>query len=217
MSDITLVLGNKNYSSWSMRPWLALKHTGLEFEELVIPLDTPGYKAEILKYSSAGRVPILKRGDLTVWDSLAICEYAAEISPEVPLWPEDAAARAVARSVSCEMHTGFAALRKYMPMNVRSSFPKEGREPGVQEDIDRIRSIWRSCRNNYGFDGPFLFGRFTVADAMFAPVVSRFRTYAVELGEVEQAYADAVWALDSVRAWVKDAEDEPMIIDSAEF
>lgn len=137
--------------------------------------------------------------------------------PEAGLWPQDRAARALARAVSAEMHSGFSALRANMPMNIRSSFPKEGRKPGVQEDIDRVKAIWRLCLSRHGGDGPFLFGGFTIADAMYAPVVSRFRTYAVELGEQEQAYADAVWALESMKAWVQAAEDEPMVIDDAEF
>jgi glutathione S-transferase len=214
---MTLVIGNKNYSSWSLRAWLALKQAGLEFDEILIPLDEPGFKAEILKHSPSGRVPALTHGDVRIWDSLAIAEYAADLAPEAKLWPEDLAARALARAVSCEMHSGFSALRTHMPMNIRSRFPEEGRKPGVREDIDRMRSIWRICRSRYGAGGPFLFGRFSVADAMFAPVVTRFRTFAVELGEEEQAYADAIWALDAMRAWSEAATHEPMVIDSAEF
>lgn len=218
MTDLTLVIGNKNYSSWSMRPWLSLRYAGLTFDEILIPLDETGYKTAIFQHSPSGRVPALKHGDLTVWDSLAINEYVAELVPEAGLWPDDRAARAVARSVSSEMHTGFAPLRQHMPMNVRSTFPNEGRKPGVQEDIDRIRALWRKCLGTYGGDGgPFLFGRFTIADAMFAPVVSRFRTYAVELGEEEQAYVDAVWAFEPMQEWAAGARDEPMVIDSAEF
>jgi glutathione S-transferase len=216
-SSMTLVIGNKNYSSWSLRAWLALRQAGLEPQEILIPLDEPGFKTEILKHSPSGRVPCLIHGDIHVWDSLAICEYVAEIAPAAGLWPDDLPARTLARAISCEMHSGFTALRTHMPMNIRSRFPKEGRKPGVQEDVDRVRAIWRLCRGRYGADGPFLFGRFTVADAMFAPVVSRLRTYAVELGEEEQAYSDAIWALDTMRAWVDAAEDEPMVIDSAEF
>jgi glutathione S-transferase len=217
VAEFTLVIGNKNYSSWSLRPWLTLRHAGIEFDEILIPLDESGTKAAILKHSASGRVPALKHGDLTVWDSLAICEYTAEQRPGAGLWPDDSAPRAVARSISAEMHTGFTALRTHMPMNIRSRFPEEGRKPGVKEDIDRIAALWRQCRSRYGADGPFLFGRFTIADAMFAPVVSRFRTYAVALGEVEQAYADAIWDLDAMKEWAKSASDEPMVIDSAEF
>lgn len=217
MAEMTLVIGNKNYSSWSLRPWLALRQAGLDFDEIVIPLSETGTRASILKHSASGRVPALRHGDLTVWDSLAICEYAAELQPEAGLWPDDRAARAVARSVSAEMHAGFTALRQHMPMNIRSKFPDEGRKPGVKEDIDRITALWRQCRSRYGADGAFLFGRFGIADAMFAPVVSRFRTYGVALGEVEQAYADAVWALETMQEWAKAAANEPMVIDSAEF
>jgi len=222
MSEMTLVIGNKNYSSWSLRPWLALKQAGFDFEEVLISLDETGFKTEILKHSPSGRVPALVQGDITVWDSLAICEYAAELKPEAGLWPGNPVARAFARSISCEMHSGFSALRSHMPMNIRSHFPDKGREPGVQEDINRVRAIWRQARKEYGSTterggGPFLFGAFSIADAMFAPVVSRFRTFEVELGAVEQAYCDAVWALPAMKDWVRDAENEPMIIESAEF
>jgi len=217
VAEFTLVIGNKNYSSWSLRPWLALRHAGIVFDEILIPLDDSGTKSEIMKHSGSGRLPALKHGELTVWDSLSICEYAAELRPEAELWPADRSARAVARSVSSEMHTGFPALRANMPMNIRSRFPEEGRKPGVKEDIDRITALWRQCRSRFGADGPFLFGRFSIADAMFAPVVSRFRTYAVALGEVEQAYADTVWGLESIKEWAKSATDEPMVINSSEF
>lgn len=216
-SPLTLVIGNKNYSSWSLRAWLAVRQAGFEPEEILIPLDEPGYRTEILKHSPSGRVPCLSHGDVKIWDSLAIAEYAAELAPEAGLWPDDRGARALARAASCEMHSGFEALRTHMPMNMRSSFPKEGRKPGVQEDIDRVKAIWRQCRSRYGDGGPFLFGRFSVADAMYAPVVSRFRTFGVELGEEEQAYADAVWALDAMKEWAAAAEHEPMVIDNAEF
>lgn len=216
-SPLTLIIGNKNYSSWSLRAWLAVRQAGFEAEEVLIPLDEPGYRTEILKHSPSGRVPCLIHGDVKIWDSLAIAEYAAELAPEAGLWPDDRAARALARAASCEMHSGFEALRTHMPMNMRSSFPEEGRKPGVQEDIDRVKAIWRQCRSRFGEGGPFLFGRFTVADAMYAPVVSRFRTFAVELGEEEKAYADAIWALDAMKEWAAAAEDEPMVIDSAEF
>ena len=217
MSDMTLIIGNKNYSSWSLRPWLALREAGLEFKEVLIALDEPGLKAEILKHSPSGRVPALVHGDLTVWDSLAICEYVAEQAPGALLWPKDPGARALARTVSAEMHSGFEALRTHMPLNVRSRFTGKGREAGVQEDINRIRAIWRLCREQHGKDGPFLFGGFTIADAMYAPVVSRFRTFEVELGHVEQTYCDAIWSLDAMKEWETAAENEPMVIESAEF
>jgi glutathione S-transferase len=217
MADIKIYLGNKNYSSWSLRPWLALKQTGIEFDEELIPLSEPTTRSTILRYSPSGRVPALIHNGLTVWDSLAICEYLAESFPAAQLWPADAAARAVARAVSAEMHSGFAALRNHLPMNMRSSFPNRGVTPEVQADINRITAIWRDCRKRFGEGGPFLFGGFTNADAMYAPVVSRFRTYRVELEEEAQAYADAVWALPALQEWLTAAKNEPMIIESAEF
>jgi glutathione S-transferase len=217
MADITIYLGNKNYSSWSLRPWLALKHTGAVFDEVVIPLREAATRGTILRHSPSGRVPALKHGTLTVWESLAICEYLAETFPEAGLWPQDRAARAVARAVSSEMHAGFAALRGHLPMNMRSSFPGRGVTPEVQADINRITAIWRDCRKRFGEGGPFLFGSFTVADAMYAPVVSRFRTYKVELEEVAQAYADAVWGLPALQEWLTAATNEPMIIEESEF
>src|SRR6185437_9245911 len=217
MADFTIYIGNKNYSSWSLRPWLALKRTGVAFEEILIPLSEAATRANILRHSPTGKVPALKHGELTVWDSLAICEYLAEIMPAARLWPADATARAVARSVSAEMHSGFAALRGHLPMNMRSSFPNRGVTPEVQADINRIAALWRDCRKRFGAGGEFLFGEFTAADAMYAPVVSRFRTYRVELDEVAQAYADAVWALPALQEWATAAGNEPMIIESAEF
>jgi glutathione S-transferase len=217
MADITIYLGNRNYSSWSLRPWLALKQTGAAFDEEVIPLSEPTTRSTVLRYSPSGRVPALKHNELTVWDSLAICEYLAETFPGAKLWPEDKAARAVARAVSAEMHSGFAALRDHLPMNMRSSFPNRGVTPEVQSDINRITAIWRDCRKRFGAEGPFLFGGFTIADAMYAPVVSRFRTYKIELEEEAQAYTDAVWALPALQEWLTAAKNEPMIIESAEF
>ncbi len=194
-----------------------VQHAGFTPKEVLLPLDVPGYKAELLKHSPSGRVPCLIHGDLSVWDSLAIGEYMADIAPQARLWPENLEARALARAISAEMHSGFSALRTHMPMNMRSRFPGEGRKPGVQKDIDRIKAIWRMCRDRFAADGPYLFGGFTVADAMYAPVVSRFRTFEVDLGETEQAYADAIWADEAMRTWVEAAEHEPMVIDSAEF
>ena len=217
MADITIYLGNKNYSSWSLRPWLALKQTGAAFDEEVIPLSEAATRSTVLRFSPSGSVPALKHNELTVWDSLAICEYLAETFPAAKLWPDDKAARAVARAVSAEMHSGFAALRDHLPMNMRSSFPNRGVTPEVQADINRITAIWRDCRKRFGAAGPFLFDGFTIADAMYAPVVSRFRTYKIELEAEAQAYADAVWALPALQEWLTAAKNEPMIIESAEF
>jgi glutathione S-transferase len=218
MAEATLYIGNRNYSSWSLRGWLAVKQAGLPFDEVLIPLDEPNTRTELLRISPSGRVPALKHGERTVWDSLAIGEYLAELYPDKALWPADPAARAVARSISAEMHSGFAALRNHFPMNIRSSFPNRGVTPEVQADINRITALWRDQRRKLAPDaGPFLFGHFTIADAMFAPVVSRFRTYRVELDELCQTYADAVWAMPAYREWQDAAGHEPMIIESAEF
>lgn len=210
----TLVIGNKNYSSWSLRPWLALKQSGLPFDEVRILLDRPDSKAQIRHYSPSGRVPVYLEGDLVLWESLAICEYVAERSP-VPLWPEDQGARAVARAVSAEMHSGFAALRAALPVDIRARFPQRPLDPTVQADIERIATIWQDCRRRYGERGDFLFGPFTLADAMFAPVVTRFRTYSVPVGPVSAAYSEAVLALAAMQDWVRAAEQETEVIAQA--
>ena len=197
-----LVIGNKNYSSWSLRPWLAMKVLGLAFDEKRIPLDTPGTKQEILRYSPAGKVPCLVDGSLAIWDSLAILEYLAERHPQ--LWPADAAERARARSISAEMHSGFANLRNHMGLNVRRRYPGRGRTPEVLEEIKRIDAIWSQAK------GPFLFGAFGAADAMYAPVVLRFRTYEVRVSNRE--YAEAMLALPAMREWIEAAEREPETI-----
>lgn len=212
MFDLELVIANRNYSSWSMRAWLALKATGAPFDEVLIPLDRPETREEILEHSPSGKVPALIHGDVTVWDSLAICEYLAELHPEAGLWPEAPSARAAARSVTAEMHSGFVALRSHMPMNLRARRPGAGRGPGVGEDVDRVEAIWEWCRRGYGAAGNLLFGRFTIADAFFAPVVSRFRTYGVSPGGVAGVYMDALWALPVVQEWAAAAEGEPWSI-----
>jgi glutathione S-transferase len=207
MTQLTLVIGNKNYSSWSLRPWLAMKQAGLDFAEVRIPLDMPTTHQEIRRYSPSGRVPVLRHGELTVWESLAICEYVAEcFAPN--LWPEDTVARALARSVSAEMHAGFQSLRENMPMDCRARLSDLSMKPSVQADIDRITTIWHECRHNFGSNGDLLFGHFTIADAMFAPVVSRFVTYDVKLDSVAQAYADAIWTLPAMQEWLAAASSE---------
>lgn len=206
MSELTLVIGNKNYSSWSLRPWLAMKVAGIPFAEHRIPLYGPGSKDQILVYSPAGKVPCLADGDLRVWDSLSICEYLAEKHPG--LWPQDPAARALARSVSAEMHSGFANLRAKMSMNIRKRYPGLGRTPESLADVARIVSLWSGCRARYGKGGPFLFGAFSIADAMYAPVVLRFRTYEVELPADCRAYSDAVLALPAMQDWIAAAMAE---------
>ncbi|MBL8687612.1 MAG: glutathione S-transferase family protein [Rhodospirillaceae bacterium] len=214
---LTLVVGNKNYSSWSMRPWLVLKKSGAAFEEVVIPLDRPETRAEIFKHSPSGFVPTLKDDELTIWESLAICEYLAEKFPEANLWPKDPSARAIARSVSNEMHSGFSALRTNMPMNVRGNLPGKGRAPGVQEDINRISAIWRDCRTRFGQNGPYLFGAFSIADAMYAPVASRFVTYQVDLDADAKAYVNTLWSDPAMAAWVEGARREPWVIEKSEL
>ena len=217
MGKLTIVIGNKNYSSWSLRGWIALKASGAGFDEIRIPLDQPDTRARILEHSPAARVPVLRDGALAVWESLAICEYLAECFPDAGLWPDDNAARIRARVVACEMHAGFAALRKALPMNCRAALPGKGHSPAADADIARIAEIWRDCRENFGAGGDFLFGRFTVADAMFAPVVSRFTTYAVELDAVGQAYVDAVMSLPAMQAWYEAARAEPERIEREEL
>ena len=174
MNDLTLVIGNKNYSSWSLRPWLALRHAGIPFTERLLLLFDENWKEAIAAVSPSGRVPVIQHGERTIWETLAILEYAHELYPEVGLWPEDRNARAVARAVANEMHAGFSALRTHMPMNLRRLDLKgKGRGPGVADDIARICGIWRECRSRYGAGGDFLFGAFGAADAMYAPVVTR--------------------------------------------
>ncbi|NJK50276.1 glutathione S-transferase family protein [Candidatus Gracilibacteria bacterium] len=207
MTELTLVIGNKNYSSWSLRPWLAMQQAQLKFTEIRIPLYTPSSRQEILQYSCAGKVPILLHGNVKVWESLAICEYIAE-NFEPNLWPRDSIPRAIARSVSHEMHAGFQDLRNNMPMNCRARLPGKGMTTSVQKDIDRITEIWRDCRQNYGKEGGFLFGDFTIADAMYAPVVMRFVTYGVQLGAIEQAYVDTILQLRAMQSWLEAASQE---------
>jgi len=212
MAACELVIGNRNYSSWSLRAWLALRRTGIEFDEIVIPLKQAGSREAILAHSPSGKVPLLRHGEVTVWDSLAICEYLAERFPGAGLWPAEPSARATARAVAAEMHAGFMALRRALPMNLRAHRPGRPRDAGVEADIARIRDIWRSCRQRHGADGPFLFGGFTVADAFYAPVVGRFLTYDVPLDAVCRAYAEAVWQTPAMRDWVAAARAEPHVI-----
>ena len=202
-----LVIGDKNYSSWSMRPWLVLKHFGIAFEEVMVLLNEAESKASILEHSPSGKVPCLIADDgVTVWDSLAICETLAERYPQHTMWPRDAIARGHARSVSAEMHSGFGALRNDMWMNIRASFPGKGATPEALADIARIDAIWSECLEAYG--GPFLFGEFTIADAMYAPVVMRFNTWQPKLSEAALAYSRRVTAQPAVKAWIDDALQE---------
>jgi glutathione S-transferase len=215
---IKLIIGNKNYSSWSLRPWLGLRYWNIPFDEILIPLYQPESKAAIFQYSPSGKVPVLLDGDTAIWDSLAMLEWIAEQvaarSPQESCWPTDPSARAIARCVSAEMHSGFVALRENLSMDIKAgtgNTPKPyAKTTEVQQDIDRIQLIWQNCRTQFGqnLGGPFLFGKFSIADAMYAPVVSRFRSYGVNVGSVQQAYADAIWALPAMQDWVASAITE---------
>jgi len=212
-----LVIGNRNYSSWSLRAWLVLRQAAIPFDEIRLSFLSPTFKQDALRHSPTGRVPVLVDGDVTVWDSLAIAEYVAERCASAQLWPADIAARARARSVCAEMHAGFTNLRSQMPMNIAATLPQRGWNIAVQGDIDRIVDIWTELRSRHGAHGAFLFGRFTIADAFFAPVIARFRTYAVDLPAGVARYAQAVWDTAAMQEWVAAAaaerefvaEDEP--------
>jgi glutathione S-transferase len=199
---MTLYVGSKNLSSWSLRPYLALAHAGADFVDEVIALDRPETKAKILAVNPAGRVPVLHHGDVVVWDSLAICEYTAELYPTAGLWPADRALRAKARAVSAEMHSGFAALRSNMPMNIHASKPGVGHTPEALADATRIMALWRELRGApAAASGPYLFGAFTIADAMFAPVTTRFATYGVPVDDVTKAYMAAIAEHPAMTKW----------------
>lgn len=217
MNEFTLYIGNKAYSSWSLRGWLACKIAGIAFTETVIPLDTSATRPDIRKASPAGLVPILKHGDVTVWETLAIGEYLAELRPKAGLWPADRAARSVARSISAEMHAGFRDMRQAMWMNMRRKFPGKGRTPGALADIARIAEIWRTTRAAHGAGGPFLFGaEFCFADAMYAPVVSRFTTWEPNLPADAIAYVAAVSGHPFMKEWIAGAAAETWVIEKYE-
>lgn len=209
MSQFTIVIGNKNYSSWSLRGWLALRVTGVEFDEVHVLLRRPTTRAAILAHSPGAKVPVLHHGDTTVWESMAICEYLAEQFPEAKLWPDDAAARTHARIVSAEMHGGFGDMRGDMPMNCRAHYPGRGLTQAAMTDIARIDALWCDCRMRFGAGGDFLFGGFTIADVMFAPVASRFVTYEPALSPTAKAYVDAMNAHPAMVEWVAASRDEP--------
>jgi glutathione S-transferase len=211
-----LVIGNKNYSSWSFRPWLAMKVAGIAFDETVISLEAKDFKARVMAVSGAGKVPVLIDGEIRVWESLAILEYLAEKFPAASLWPKDAAARAQARAVAAEMHAGFVSLRRLLPMNVWRPVKPRALDDGSKTDVARIEAIWRDCRARYGAAGPFLFGTFGAADAMYAPVVWRFHTYAVEVSDAARAYMAAMMALPAWREWRDAAQREPWVLEHDE-
>jgi glutathione S-transferase len=221
MAEFTVVIGNKNYSSWSLRGWLMARIAGIEFDEIVIPLDLPETQAAIRKHSPSGRVPVLLHRGLAIWESLAIAEYLNDLKPESGLWPPSAAARAHARAISTEMHAGFMDLRTNMPMNIRASYPGKGMTPQVRADIERITGLWRDCRKRFAGafqkDDGFLFGNFSAADAMYAPVVTRLRTYDVKLDTDGEAYCNAVLNHPAMKDWIDAAKHEPWLIAAYEL
>ncbi len=207
-----LIIGNKNYSSWSFRPWLAMKVAGIPFEETVISLEAQDFKARVTAVSGAGRVPVLIDGDTRIWESLAILEYLAEKFPRAGLWPEQAAARAHARAIASEMHAGFLPLRRLLPMNVWRPVKARALDDEAKINMARIDVIWSECRTRFGADGPFLYGAFGAADAMYAPVIWRFHTYAVEVSAAARAYMGAVMALPAWNEWREAARREPWVL-----
>jgi glutathione S-transferase len=214
---LKLVIGNKNYSSWSMRPWLALRANNIDFEEIFIPLYTgEADKQRILSFTHSGKVPVLIDGDVTIWDSLAIIEYVAERFPEARLWPEDRARRAHARSIAAEMHSGFLALRNECGMNLHRPIGAIALSAEARANVARIEQIWIECRERYGKTGPFLFGDFSGADAMFAPVVHRFRTYAIEVAPEARDYIDTMMGLAAFQEWTRAGLAETLVIDKLE-
>lgn len=208
MNRPVLVIGNKNYSSWSLRPWLLLRHFGVEFEEIRLLLDTPGFAAEALRHSPTGKVPALRDGQVSVWDSLAICEYANERWLDGQGWPADRAQRALARAAAAEMHSGFTALRTQLPMNSRRQPDGYRWDAAAQRDIDRVQALWRALRAAHGAEGDFLFGPFGIVDAMFAPVAIRFDGYGVVLDDTAAAYVQALFTLPAMREWRQAAAQE---------
>ena len=209
---LKLVIGNKNYSSWSFRPWIAMKVAGIAFEEEVISLDAKDFKTRVTRISGTGKVPALADGNVPVWESLAILEYLAEKFPDARLWPADPAARAQARAIAAEMHAGFVPLRRHLPMNMWRPVMRRDLTPEVQANVRRIEAMWADCRTRHGAGGPFLFGPFGAADAMYAPVVARFHTYAVEVNVLARAYMDAVMDLPAWREWQTQALAETWVL-----
>jgi len=211
MKPVKLIVGSKAYSSWSLRPWLLLAQFNIPFEDIVIPLRVPGTKAEILKYSPAGKVPVLVDGKIVVWETLAIIEYVAELYPNKAIWPKAKSARALARALAAEMHGGFQNLRNHCPTNFHRVVKKRELIPEVVADVARIEAAWADARAKFGKSGPFLFGKFSAADAMFAPVVNRLHVYDIPVSPATRAYMDAMMALPAWQAWLFDGKDEPKI------
>jgi glutathione S-transferase len=210
---LKLILANKAYSSWSLRPWILLGHFKIPFEELVIPMDQPETRANMLKYAPTGKCPSLLDGKIAVWESLAIIEYVAETYPNKAIWPRGKAARAQARSLANEMHAGFGALRQVCPTNFRRPVRAIALSAEVQADVARIEAAWAHARENFGTGGPYLFGRFSAADAMFAPVVNRFHVYDIPVSGPTRAYMETIMALPVWKSWIADAHAEPWRIE----
>jgi glutathione S-transferase len=211
----TLVIANKTYSSWSLRPWLLMKQLGVAFDEITIPLDQPDTREKVLKHSPAGKVPILIDGDVTVWESISIMEYVGE-AYGAPIWPEDRKARAMARSVAAEMHAGFQALRSACPMNLGKKYAQRDRGEAVARDVARFSGIVRDARGLFGAGGPFLFGAFSAADAMYAPLATRLDTYSVPLDATTRSYVDAILSLPAFQEWRSAAMKEAWIVEADE-
>lgn len=212
-----LVIGNKNYSSWSLRPWLVMRAAKIDFEEINIALYSEAGKQQLLKYSQAGKVPLLLVDEMTIWDSLAIVEFLAERHPEKSLWPLASDSRAIARSVVSEMHSSFHGLRNSLPMNCKLQIKYDKINTDTQKDIDRIGQIWRYCRRQFGQQGEFLFGNFSIVDAFYAPVVLRFHSYGIELGDVERSYMLKMLEVPELEEWVVAAKREDTVVDAYEI
>jgi glutathione S-transferase len=210
--SLHLIVGNKNYSSWSFRPWLAMKVAGIDFDETVISLDAADFKTRLTELGGPGRVPALIDGDVRIWESLAILEYLAEKYPAAALWPERPSARALGRAIASEMHAGFVSLRRHLPMNVARPVKSRALDAGTAKDVARIDAIWSECRKKYGTDGRFLFGSFSAADAMFAPVVWRFHTYAVEVSSTALGYMRVIMSLPAWKEWEDAARRETWVL-----
>jgi glutathione S-transferase len=215
MSDLTLIIGTKTYSSWSLRGWLALHHTGLPFKEVKLHLDTPGFYTEVRKYTPVAKVPTLIHGKEAIWDSAAIIDYCARLAPEKFWWPEDLAAYGHARAIFNEMHSGFTAVRSHMPMNMRGLWQDMTMSEAVRKEVARLDALFTECRERFGKGGDFLFGKFSAADIMYAPVCSRLRTYSIDLGPVADRYLESVMKSEGVQLWLADAltETESVPID----
>ena len=214
MAKPLLLVGNQNYSSWSLRPYMALAMAGIDFDKQMIRLLVPGFKAKLAKYNAAGKLPLLIHNGNTIWDTLAIIEYAAETWPDKNIWPKNKKARAMARSVSAEMHSGFFAIRNACPMNLRRpiKLPPGGISAAVRADVDRLEALWAQCRKLHGKGGPFLFGKFSAADAMFTPVATRLHTFAIPVKSATRAYMDALFATKAFVQWKAEAALEPWVI-----